>query len=183
MAFERALANNFMAMFSQVKGSYDEWPMLADGVDPMPYFSRNTVALPFYAVSQTDQTVLQLAGRQQIAWGAPLWEIMEVGAGDAVYLPAGLPYRFLPTQPVVQLTLRAAAMGTQAVVWYCAKCRAELPQPMVAAPLPSLQAFFWQAVQTYNQEALRRTCSQCATVHPLVNLADFGWDAVAEEIG
>lgn len=47
-------------------GSFDDFPVLPPGTDPMPHISRNTVSQPFYLVSDQDQVLINLAGEGEL---------------------------------------------------------------------------------------------------------------------
>lgn len=47
-------------------GSFDDFPRLPPGTDPVPHISWNTLSKPFYLVSDQDQTLINLTGEGEI---------------------------------------------------------------------------------------------------------------------
>ena len=51
-------------------GSFDDFPALPPGIDPMPHISRNTISQPFFLVSDQDHTLINLTGEGEIWFAA-----------------------------------------------------------------------------------------------------------------
>src|SRR5262249_9210671 len=145
MSLERKKTLNVFKEAPRAWGSYDDFPVGPAGTDPMPHLSRNRLPQPFYLVSETDQVLIQMAGRGEIEFmhgqaprhslgaaprlaplGSPIIhdapERMTLVPGDTVYLPAGLPSRLIPDGENLQLRLKAEPPVREAVVWYCPRC-------------------------------------------------------------
>ncbi|HEY0582703.1 MAG TPA: hypothetical protein VGE94_11015, partial [Chloroflexota bacterium] len=163
-------------------GSYDEFPTLPAGTDPMPYLSRNRVPQPFYVVSETDRMILALAGRSTLLLPGTNPPEMEVALGEAVYIPAGQASRLLPDGETVHLTYKAEPPGWEAAVWFCQGCSAEVFRHEFNTREVLAQDGYWQACELFNTDATRRTCRSCGAQHPPANLEDIHWPAVAERI-
>ncbi len=143
----------------------------------MPHLSRNRVAQPFFSVCAADQVLIHMAGRGEIEFHDGELVRMDLGPGDSVYIPAGVPSRVVPAGEVLQVRLKAEPPAQEAVAWFCAGCGAlvhgrELDDAIV-------QRAWWQAVADFNGDATRRTCSGCGRVHDRVELGDIAWPAVA----
>ena len=174
MPLERKKTLNVFKEAERAWGSYDEYPVGPRGTDPMPHLSRNRVAQPFFVVSEEDQVLIQMAGRGEIHFKEIAPERMELGPGDTVYIPAGVPSRVVPRGENLQVRLKAEPRGREAVAWYCA-CGALVASQELDAGI--LQSQWWQAVHAFNGSS--RACPACGAVHPPVELGDIAWPEVA----
>jgi hypothetical protein len=163
-------------------GSYDEFPTLPAGTDPMPYLSRNRVPQPFFLVSETDRVLLALAGRSTLLLPGATPSQAEVALGEAVYIPAGQPSRLLPDGETVHLTYKAEPPGWEAAVWFCENCGAEVFRHEINTREQLAQDGYWEGCQAFNADAARRTCAACGAEHPAAALEDICWPEVAERI-
>lgn len=163
-------------------GSFDDFPALPVGTDPMPHLSRNTISQPFYLVSDQDQTLINLSGEGEVWFQGERRERFSLVAGDSVYLPAGIPSRVITHTPNLQVRFKAETPGREATVWYCANCESVVHWQAVDTSSQIPQQAYWDATQTFNSDAAARTCAACTTVHPPVDLGDIAWPTVAEAI-
>jgi 3-hydroxyanthranilate 3,4-dioxygenase len=163
-------------------GSYDEWPCLPTGIDPMPYLSRNRVPQPFHLASAHDRVLVHLAGRGRVEFHEASVRYFELDCGDFVYLPAETPSRIVPETACLQLIYRAEPWGQETALWYCSGCGAELHRIALDGAEGLLQPAYWAACQAFSADSAARTCTRCATVHPPVDLTDIRWPEVAAVI-
>jgi 3-hydroxyanthranilate 3,4-dioxygenase len=163
-------------------GSYDEFPTLPEGTDPMPHLSRNRVAQPFFLISETDRVILALAGQTTLLVPGATPPQVDLALGEAVYVPAGQANRLIPRSETVLLTYKAEPPGWEAAVWYCAGCGTELFRHEINTAEQLAQDGYWAACQAFNTDPRNRRCAGCATDHPPVDLADIHWPEVAERI-
>lgn len=161
-------------------GSYDEFPTLPAGTDPMPHLSRNRVPQPFYLLSETDRVVVALSGRSTLHLPGANPEQVELALGEAVYIPAGQASRFVPITETVHLTYKAEPAGWEAAVWYCQSCGGELFREEIDTRRELAQEGYWRACQQFNTDERVRTCGRCRSTHPPVDLTDIRWLEVAE---
>jgi len=160
-------------------GSYDEFPTMPVGTDPMPCLSRNRVAQPFFLVSEHDQVLLSLSGKSRIELPGASPDATEMEVGDAVYVPAGQPSRVVPVTETVQLRFKAEPAGWEAALWLCAQCGAEVFRQELDASAAPAQEGYWKACQDFNADASRRRCRGCGALHPSADLNDIRWNDVA----
>ncbi len=166
----------------QLWGSFDDFPALPPGIDPMPHLSRNTISQPFFLVSDQDQTLINLSGEGEVWFGGERPEQFQLAVGDSVYIPAGIPSRVITRTPSVQVRFKAETAGREAVVWYCSDCRAVIHWRSIDTQAEIPQTAYWQAAQQFNTDAALRMCSACQREHPPVELGDIAWPAVAEAL-
>jgi 3-hydroxyanthranilate 3,4-dioxygenase len=107
---------------------------------------------------------------------------MPLVSGDSVYLPAGIPSRVVTLTPSLQVRFKAETPGREAVVWYCSHCGAIVDWRSTDTLHEIPQEAYWEATQAFNDDVARRTCRECGTVHPAVDLGDIAWPAVARAI-
>jgi 3-hydroxyanthranilate 3,4-dioxygenase len=161
-------------------GSYDDFPTMPAGTDPMPCLSRNRVPQPFFLETETDEVIIVLAGRSKVRMpGAPVPE-MELEIGDALYIPAGQPSRIEPVGETVQIRFKPEPPKNEAAVWLCERCGREVFRRVLDETKALPQAAWWGACQEFNSAT--RACPGCGTVHPAADLADIRWLDVAGEL-
>jgi len=174
-----------LQLFNEVQsawGSFDDFPALPPGTDPMPHISCNTVSQPFYLVSDQDQVLINLAGEGELWLKGHEPERMPLVAGDSVYLPAGIPSRVVTHTPSLQVRFKAETPGREAVVWYCSRCDNIVDWRSIDTGQEIPQEAYWEATRAFNDDEVRRTCRPCGAVRPPVELGDIGWPAVAQTI-
>lgn len=178
-------AKRVVQLFQEMEsswGSFDDFPALMAGADPMPHLSRNTVSQPFFLANDQDELLINVSGEGEIWFEGERPERMQLVAGDSVYLPAGVPSRIITRTPSQQVRFKAETPGNEAVAWYCAECRGvvhwQAIDPNKAAP----QDQYWSAVEAFNRDTEARTCPSCGSLHPQAELGDIAWPAVAKAI-
>jgi 3-hydroxyanthranilate 3,4-dioxygenase len=179
VALERKKTLNVFKEAKDAWGSFDEFPVGPPGTDPMPHLSRNRVAQPFFVVCEKDQVLVQMSGEGELELRETDVARMHLSPGDAVYIPAGVPSRVVPHGENLQVRLKAEPPGREAVAWYCA-CGELVHARELHAGI--LQQQWWDAVDAFNADPALRTCAACGAVHPLAELGDVAWPAVAEAL-
>jgi hypothetical protein len=164
------------------RGPYDEYPMLPPGVDPQLCLSRNDVAQPFYLICELDTVLLQMSGtgRLLLRESSVLYHRME--PGDFVYVPAGVPHRYVPEEETIQIRYKAEHAGLEGVTWYSEKTGARAGTVVwdTAAELP--QEGYLRACTTFNADAELRRCPDTGEVLAPLELSPFRWAEVAAEL-
>lgn len=163
-------------------GSFDDFPALPPGTDPMPHLSRNTVSQPFYLVSDHDQTLINLVGEGEIWFHGENPERMQIIANDCIYIPAGIPARIITRTPSLQIRFKAEAPCREAVIWYCEGCGRVLRWQSIDTSAEIPQAAYWDAAMSFNRDEALRRCGACGAVHPPVDLGDIAWPEVAKAL-
>ena len=163
-------------------GSYDEFPTMPAGTEPMPCLSRNRVPQPFFLVSEHDQVVLSLSGRSRIELPGASPPETELEIGDAIYVPAGQPSRIVPETESIHLRFKADPPGWEAAVWFCPRCGQEMFRRELDASAAPAQEGYWQACQEFNRDASLRNCRGCGASHPPADLTDIRWPEVAAQL-
>jgi 3-hydroxyanthranilate 3,4-dioxygenase len=163
-------------------GAYDEFPVLAPGIDPQVYLSRNDRPQPFYLICEKDSLLVQVAGtgRLHMKYSPVLWEAMQ--PGDFVYVPAGTPHRYVPTTESVQTRYKADPAGLEGVAWFCEGCGTEIARDEWDTAECLSQDGYWQACQAFNTSLERRTCPSCSQVHPQLDLSGTRWQDIAAQL-
>jgi hypothetical protein len=169
---------DILAAARECLGSYDEWPCLPAGIDPMPYLSRNRVPQPFYLSSAQDRMLVHLGGKGRVEFREASVFYFELACGDFIYLPAETPSRIVPETPCLQLIYRAEPWGQETALWYCSSCDAELHRVRLDGA-EVLQRAYWAACQTFSADPTARTCTHCGAMQPPLDLTDIRWPDVA----
>ena len=176
MALERKKTLNVFKDAKNAWGSHDDYPVGPPGTDPMPHLSRNRVPQPFFLVGEEDQVLIQMAGVATLELRETETTRMRLVPGDTVYIPAGTPSRLVPEGENVVVRLKAEPPTREAVAWFCDACGALVHHRELEAGI--VQDQYWSAVHEFNADASLRTCG-CGAVHPIVDLGDIAWPAVA----
>src|SRR5262245_3944298 len=172
---------DILAAARECLGSYDEWPCLPAGIDPMPYLSRNRVPQPFYLSSAQDRMLVHLGGKGRVEFREASVFYFELDCGDFIYLPAETPSRIVPETPCLQLIYRAEPWGQETALWYCSNCNAELHRIKLDGA-EGLQRTYWAACQAFSTDPTARTCTHCRATQPPLDLADIRWPEVAASL-
>jgi hypothetical protein len=176
--------NRYADLFAlaQELGPYDFWPVLPPGQDPQLHASRNDRPQPFHLVHEHDAILVHFtgSGRVEFPEGPVRWH--DLSPGDHVYLPAGLPYRVLAEEVCLQVLMKAEHAGLEGVAWYCQGCGDLLSRSDFDTETEQLQRGLFRNCVEFNADVSARTCGGCGSVHPEVELADFHWLEVAEQI-
>lgn len=160
-------------------GPYDEYPMLPPQVDPQLHLSRNDRPQPFYLVCGKDSTLVQMSGRGRVRFAEGPVRYFHLAPGDFVYVPAGMPHRLEPETVSVQYRYKAAAAGLEAVAWYCESCGGALWRHTFDTASTIPQRAYAEACTSFNDDAGRRTCGKCGSIHPQVEFPAARWSEIA----
>jgi 3-hydroxyanthranilate 3,4-dioxygenase len=179
---ERSRLLNIFGAANRTIGSYDDFPVLNPGIDPMVYLSRNKVPQPFWLSSNKDQTILNLSGRCRIEFKDCEYNYMQLEPGDAVYLPAGIPNHLLPDGECLQLRFKAEPPGHEEISFYCQRCNHLVYNKSFDAGEEIAQQVYWETCQEYNRNQAIRTCQNCGEVSAPVDLTGIVWPQVVENI-
>ena len=179
---KRKKTSNLFEEALECLGSYDDFPVMPVGTDPMSCLSRNRVPQPFFLASENDSVIVMLAGRCGVEMpSAPIPEV-EMKAGEALYLPAGQSSRIVPLGECLQLRWRPEPAGWEAAVWYCRNCKRELHRREFNTAEIIPQQAYWNACQEFNAVVGLRNCAHCHALNPEVDLSDIKWPEVAAQI-
>jgi hypothetical protein len=163
-------------------GPYDERPMLPESLDLQIYLSKNDRPQPFFLICQHDTVLFALSGEGHVEYkdASVLRHSYEIG--DHLYVPAGVPHRIVPSSESIQYRYKLPESELEGVAWYCEGCGKELYREVweIAAELP--QEAFLRIARAFSEDAKRRTCTQCGTVHPAIDLSPYRWFEVAREL-
>lgn len=175
---ERRKTLNVLKEAALTRGSYDDFPVAPEGVDPAPHLSRNHVPQPFWLVTEKDEVLVTMSGAGEIRFQDADRTVMRLGAGDVVYLPARTPSRIIPDGELLQVRIKGLPPFTEAVAWYCDRCGDLVHSEEFTADVP--QRCYWNAVAAWNASTERRTCAGCGHVQEPADLGDITWDTVAD---
>jgi nitrite reductase/ring-hydroxylating ferredoxin subunit/mannose-6-phosphate isomerase-like protein (cupin superfamily) len=164
------------------RGPYDECPMMEIGTDPQLHLSRNDRAQPFFLICEQDSVIAQMSGTARVEFRNSSVNYFDLELGDFVYVPGGTPHRIMPKTESIQLRYKAAEAGLEAVAWYSPKTNEEIARVTwdCASELP--QEGYLRACRAFNQDVKMRTCPTTGVVLPPIDLAPFGWEALAKDI-
>lgn len=162
--------------------SCDEWPITPAGVEPQVEISRAQVREPFFHVFDHDTVIAILAGRGEVELRGrrPWWELLE--PGDFVYVPAGVPARLSPVEPLSVLRFTADERHLQACAWFCDDCGTELARFTWDASSAVAQEGFGAAMQHYANELAGQPCARCGALAEPADVSPFRWAELAEQL-
>jgi 3-hydroxyanthranilate 3,4-dioxygenase len=163
-------------------GPYDDYPVLPAGVDPQLHLSRNDRPQPFHLVCGKDCMIVQMAGKASVEFRDSTVLKFHLTPGDYVYVPAGTPHRIKPDGVAVQYRYKAEDSGLEAAAFYCEACGGPLHRSTWDNAEEIPQRAYLRVVQDFNASAESRTCGRCGQVHPPLDLTDYRWSAIAEEL-
>ena len=163
-------------------GPYDEYPVLTDDVDPQLHLSRNDRQPPLFLTCENETALIQLSGRATVEFRGSSVNTFDAVPGDYVYIPGGTPHRLTPVGVTVQYRHKALKSGLEGVSFRCPACDETLFSEVwdTADELP--QKAYLRIVEAFNDDAGKRTCTHCSAVHPVIDLADYRWKQIAEEL-
>jgi hypothetical protein len=178
---ERKKTINTFREATKTWGSFDDFPLAAEGVDPAPHLSRSRVRQPFYLVTAMDELLVTMSGGGRVEFRTLAGSrVIEVSPGDVVYLPARMPARILPDGELVQVRLKTVPPYQEAAAWFCDGCDDLLHSVEFCTDVP--QRAYWDAVVAYNASTADRTCERCDCVADPVDLTDIVWNEVADAL-
>ena len=163
-------------------GAYDEKPMLPDTLDLQIHLSRNAVPQPFYLICEHDCVLFALSGSGHVEYKDAAVLRHSYRIGDHLYIPAGVPHRIVPTSETIQYRYKLPESELEGVAWYCEHCGNELHREVWELKQELSQEAYARIASAFNADAKRRTCSQCGTVHPALDLTPFRWQDVARQL-
>ncbi|NIB38373.1 hypothetical protein HBA55_02180 [Pseudomaricurvus alkylphenolicus] len=161
---------------------YDEYPILTAGIDPQMHLSRSNHQQPFYLICQKDTVLAQMTGYGTLELKDSAMLYHDVKPGDHVYLPAGTPHRYTPSEESVQYRYKAENAGLEGVAWYCDNCGEELKREIWDTAIELPQQGYQRACEAFNASSADRHCNSCGTEHPKVNLELYRWTEITDEL-
>lgn len=175
---ERRKTLNVLKEANLAWGSFDDFPVVPEGVEPSPHLSRSSYPQPFYLVTSKDEVLVTMSGEAEVRFADAQRTVISVGPGDVVYLPARMPSRVVPRGEVVQVRIKDVPPFTEAVAWFCDACGALLDRVEFTADVP--QRLYWEAANGFNDDPVRRTCGTCGVVADQLDLSGFAWGEIAD---
>ena len=171
-------------LFKEAKrlGSYSEYPTLPGDVDPQFHLSRNDRPQPFYLICDGDTLFSQLSGGGSLFFQTPTIKSYPMTRGDVVYVPAGTPHRFVPTEESVIVRVKAQSPALEGVAWYCESCGGEVHRRVWDARERFCQEGYLESCMAFNEREELRTCKSCGEVHPPVDISWADWKKTAEQL-
>ena len=163
-------------------GSYDEFPTMPKGTDPMPCLSRNRVPQPMHLISANDEVLIAMAGRSVLHLPGASPTELTLQVGEAVYIPAGQPSRVIPTSASIHIRYKPEPPGWEAAAWYCDSCGHEIFRCEFNPAERLAQECYWDACEQFNADEELRTCAECGLVASTCDLTDIRWREVADMI-
>lgn len=177
----RRMVNGLKA--AQELGNYSEAPVMPVHVDPQVHLSRNTVPQPFYLITEKDTVIAQMSGRAVLQLKGTSVNYFAMDVGDHVYVPAGTPHRIVPSEESVQLRYKVRSAGLEGAAWYCAGCGQDLHRTEWDTAETVSQQAYYDACSAFNEDESQRTCPDCGSVHPTIDLSAFStWLPLAEQL-
>jgi 3-hydroxyanthranilate 3,4-dioxygenase len=155
---------------------YDEAPLLKEDVDPQLHASLNTVDQPFYLICEKDTVLAAVSGSAKVVFRDASIRYFELGPGDHVYVPGGIPHRIECSQESLHLRYKARVSGLEAIAWFCESCGNEVDRYTWDNAKQSPQAGYRIGSNRFNADASRRVCSHCGVAHAPLDLTRFRWD-------
>lgn len=164
-------------------GNYADVPELPATVDPQVHLSRNSVPQPFHLVCGKDTLIAQMSGEAVVYLKDSSVNSFTMVPGDNVYIPAGTPHRIVPMTQSVQLRYKAPHAGMEGAAWFCEKCGSELARAEWDTEEVVPQRGYYQACEAFNANEKLRTCRNCDTQAPPIDLELFSsWTDVADAL-
>ncbi len=166
----------------EAHGPYDEYPILPPESDLQICISHNDRPQPFHLMCEQDTVIVTMSGRGRVEFAEGPARYHTFEPGDFIYVPGGTAHRIVPDRPAVQLRYKAVVAGLEGVAWHCESCGTEIAREVwdTAEELP--QEGYLRACAAFNEDAARRKCPNCGSVHAAIDLAPFRWADVAKEV-
>lgn len=161
-------------------GSYDEYPMVPAETDMQLHLSRNTEPQPFYLICDGDTVHTQMSGKGSIQFNSDTVKRYPLARGDVIYIPAGTPHRFIPTEESIVMRAKAQFPKLEGVAWCCERCGAEVQRHVWNAREKLCQEGYLEACTAFNADEAARRCPSCGEAHETV---DIGWNRWAKLAG
>lgn len=163
-------------------GPHDERPLLPEDIDPQIHASRVDRDQPFHLVCEKDSMLVQLAGSASVEFKGSSVNMFPLNPGDFVYVPARTPHRIIAGDDGVYLRYKARDAGLEGVAWYCGKCGSEVFREIWNTRVELPQEAYVRLAGKFNGDDECRTCAECGTVHPQVDVSGMRWAEIAEEL-
>lgn len=179
---ERKKMFNVFEAAARCIGSYDDFPTMPKGTDPMPCLSRNQVPQPMHLISASDEVLIAMAGRSVIDLPGASPSELDLRIGEAVYLPAGQPSRVIPSSTSIHIRYKPEPAGWEAAAWYCDGCGNEIVRSEFDTSERLPQDCYWDVCERFNADEELRTCAHCGVVTAPCDLTGIRWREVAEAI-
>lgn len=162
--------------------NFDEYPVLKEDVDPQLHISVNSVDQPFFLICGKDTLLAAMSGSAQVQFKGASVNYFDLGPGDHVYVPAGIPHRIVGASKALHLRYKAREPGLEAAVWYCDACGGEMDRYVWDNAKQVAQAGYQAATTRFNASPERRKCPSCGHEHDPIDLSPFRWEAVAASL-
>ena len=162
--------------------SFDEYPVLPPGIDPQLHLSRNSVPQPFFLQCGKDTVIVQMAGLGRLEFRETSVRWFDLSPGDFVYVPAGAAHRLVPQGHNVTYRFRAERPGREVLSWYCEHCGAGLLTYSYDADDVLLQRAYAHGCEDFNDKIASRPCPACGHVATRIELSEFRWQELAQEL-
>lgn len=162
--------------------SYAEYPIFPGDIDPQIHLSRNNQPQPFHLICDGDVLFNLLSGAGALEFQSPTVKRYPLVPGDSVYVPAGMPHRFVPARESVVMRAKAQFPRLEGVAWYCEECDTEVHRHVWDAHEQFCQEGYLAACTEFNAREELRTCSECGRVHPTVDISWNHWQAIVDEL-
>jgi hypothetical protein len=157
-------------------GNYADMPVMPVDVDPQITLSRNTETQPFFIAFEEDTVIALMSGHATVHLRESNVNSWSMIPGDHVYVPAGTPHLFEPTEESVLIRYIGNEPAYRAAVFACAKCGGELHRLEWRQDLEvDAVAIYSEVVRRFNEDSSARTCSVCGTTAPEISLDRLGW--------
>lgn len=163
-------------------GSYDEYPMVPGETDMQLHLSRNSEPQPFYLICDGDTVHTQMSGKGSIQFNSDTVKRYPLERGDVIYIPAGTPHRFVPTQESIVMRAKAQFPKLEGVAWYCDDCGTEVHRQVWDAHEKLCQEGYLEACTAFNAGEEARRCPSCAKTHDPVDISWNRWAKLADEL-
>lgn len=164
------------------RGFFDEYPMTPAGVDPQIHMSRSEGRQPFFLICEKDSMLVQMSGEALVELKESPVLYDDLVMGDFLYIPAGTPTRITAILDSVQYRYKAEVAGLEGVAWYCECCGEEVAREVWDTAEEVPQAAYLRITTAFNQSEQMRTCNQCNSIHPLLDVSGNRWEAIAAEL-
>jgi len=157
-------------------GNYADVPVMPIDVDPQITLARNTEPQPFYLAFEEDTIIALMSGRAIVRLRDSNVNFWPMIPGDHVYMPAGTPHRFEPSEESVVIRYIGNDPAYRAAVFACETCGAELDRLEWKQDLEvDATAIYAEVSRRFNEDLEHRTCTVCGAVAPPVSLERLGW--------
>lgn len=163
-------------------GPYDEYPVLPSGIDPQLHLSRNDRPQPFHLICEKDCVLVQMSGLARVEMRDSSVLFFDLVPGDYAYVPAGTPHRIVPSESSIMYRYKAENAGLEATAFYCTRCPTLLAKDTWDTAVELPQAGYLRSVEAFNADETKRRCDQCSSVEAPVDLSDYRWAAIVEEL-